>query len=149
MYQQTPTPVIMHAMMLLLIGELYMTRFDPFDSSRLHKKGLHQLLNLVAEGLRSTAIIVMCDPSFTRLSLEDPPSALNFALNQPTESKSRISTQSFFSLASSHIKTRTVCPSRIWCLYNSEGSVRLGKDVLVFLCTAFSISFHNLLAALC
>lgn len=68
---------------------------------------------------------------------------------ESTESKSLISTQSLFSLAS-RIKTQTVCPSRIWWLSNSEeGSVPSGKDVLVFLCTAFSISIHNLLAALC
>lgn len=69
-------------MMLFWIGKLYMTCFDPFDSSRLHKKGFHQLFNLVAEGLRWTAIIVTSDPSFTRLSSGDPPSALNFTLNQ-------------------------------------------------------------------
>lgn len=87
-------------------------------------------------------------PIFLQVVFRRPSLSSQFHF-ESTESKSLISTQSLFSLASG-IKTQTVCPSRIWWLSNSEeGSVRSGKDVLVFLCTAFSISIHNLLAALC
>lgn len=59
-----------------------------------------------------------------------------------------LNTKPFF-LGITHQDSNCLSIKNLVAFQLEEGSVPSGKDVLVFLCTAFSISIHNLLAALC